>query len=75
MFELHNAKKGLFGFWAGAPTTDTTVPHRLAKSFLSSSNDGGPTAQCQTILFGFWGGAPITHTTVPHRLAKVFLDT
>ena len=36
VFELHNAKKVLFGFWGGAPNTHTTVTHRIAKVFLDT---------------------------------------
>ena len=35
VFEMHNAKK-LFGFWAGAPNTHTTVLHRPANMLLDA---------------------------------------
>ena len=38
VFEQYH--KLLFGFWASAPTTHTTVPHSPAKVFLDSSDDG-----------------------------------
>ena len=36
MFEMHNAKKVLLGFWGGAPITHTTVPYRPVKVFLDT---------------------------------------
>ena len=40
VFELHSAKKTLFGFRGGAPNTHTSVPYKPAKVF-SDTYDGG----------------------------------
>ena len=45
-------KKILFGFWGGAPNTDTTVPYRPAKVFLGTWDGGVCTAQCGK-MWGF----------------------
>ena len=76
MFELHNAKKYIFGFWGGAPNTHTSVRTSWArKSVFGYRGWGCLKWTMPNILFGLWCGAPNTHNSAHHRPEEVFLDT